>query len=322
MTRRDYLQLSSGLLGQAGLAQHALAQPTPAQPAPAQQAAGAAAAAAGPTPIVNGAEHAWVIHDPRFAPDPRLSNCPGSVPEMDYSREHLLADMNTYGVDQCVISHVCYYGTNNSYTSYCVRTRPDKFAGIGLMVGYRLYPPHDPENPARLERVMKQDRLVGLRLSPIYDRDVVWMNDPVSYPLWKKAEELGAVFNIFLAPHQIGQAGDMARRFPGVKVVIDHLAMIDIARPDSEGIEPLLGLVKHPNVYIRTSLHNPSKEPLPHRDVWPHLRRIYDQFGPRRMIYANFAELLIMKDLIPFFSAEDKEWILGKTALSVYRFRA
>jgi hypothetical protein len=28
-----------------------------------------------------------------------------------------------------------------------------------------------------------------------------------------------------------------------------------------------------------------------------------------------------MKDLIPFFTAEDKEWILGKTALSVYRFR-
>ena len=28
-----------------------------------------------------------------------------------------------------------------------------------------------------------------------------------------------------------------------------------------------------------------------------------------------------MKDLIPFFSAEDKEWILGKTAMSVYPFR-
>jgi hypothetical protein len=27
-----------------------------------------------------------------------------------------------------------------------------------------------------------------------------------------------------------------------------------------------------------------------------------------------------MKELIPFFTAEDKEWILGKTALGVYRF--
>jgi predicted TIM-barrel fold metal-dependent hydrolase len=125
---------------------------------------------------------------------------------------------------------------------------------------------------------------------------------------------------IFLAPHQIGQVGDMARRYPGVKVVIDHFAMIDISRPDSEGIDLILGLAEFPNVYIRTSLHNPSKEDVPFRDMWPYLRKVYDRFGPRRMIYANFYELLIMKELIPFFTAEDKEWILGKTALGVYRF--
>ena len=300
MNRRDYLKLTSA---------SALAGAVP-NPAP----------AANRTPIVNAAEHAWVIHDPRFAPDPRLANCPNTIPNRDYSREHLLAEMETYEVDKVVISHVCYYGVNNSYPSYCVRTYPDKFAAIGLLVGHRLYRPDDKENPSRLERLLKEERLIGLRLSPIYDRNVVWLNDPVSYPLWKKAEELGGVFNIFLAPHQISQVGDMAQRFPGVKVVIDHIAMIDITRPDSEGIEPLLGLEKHPNVYIRTSLHNPSKEQMPFRDMWPYLERLYDRFGPKRMIYANFYELLIMKDLIPFFTAEDKEWILGKTALSVYPF--
>jgi predicted TIM-barrel fold metal-dependent hydrolase len=302
MNRRDYLKLTG-----AGALAGASPLPSP-------------AAAANRTPIVNAAEHAWVIHDPRFAPDPRLSNCPGSIPDREYSREHLLAEMKTYGIDKVVISHVCYYGVNNSYASYCVRTYPDKFATIGLLVGHRLYRPDDKENPVRLERLMNEEHLIGLRLSPIYDKDVVWLNDPVSYPLWKKAEELGAVFNIFLAPHQIGQVGDMAQRFPGVKVVIDHIAMIDITRPDSEGIEPLLALEKHPNVYIRTSLHNPSNEQMPYRDMWPYLERIYDRFGPRRMIYANFYELLIMKDLIPFFTGEDKEWILGKTALSVYGF--
>ena len=63
-----------------------------------------------------------------------------------------------------------------------------------------------------------------------------------------------------------------------------------------------------------------SQQKPPFRDMWPYLRKLYDTFGPRRMIYANFYELLIMKDLIPFFTAEDKRWILGKTALSVYRF--
>lgn len=270
--------------------------------------------------IVNGAEHAWVVNDPEFPINPRLSNCPDNKPTRNYSMEHLVAEMKTYGIDKVVISHVCYYGTDNSYPIHCVKTHPDRFAAIGLLVGHRLHRPDDPENPARLEQLMKRDRLVGLRLSPIYDRDKVWLNDPVSYPLWKKAEELGAVFNIFLAPHQIGQVADMAERFPGVKVVIDHFAMIDIARPDNEGIDQILAMQPLPNVYIRTSLHNPSREPIPFRDMWPYLKQVYDHFGPQRMIYANFYELLIMRELIPFFTADDKEWILGKTALSVYKF--
>ena len=41
-----------------------------------------------------------------------------------------------------------------------------------------------------------------------------WLNAESSYPLWAKAEELGAVFNIFLEPRQLSQVADMAARFP------------------------------------------------------------------------------------------------------------
>ena len=269
-------------------------------------------------PFINGAEHAWTLSDSRFAIDSQISSCPNHSPEIDSSAEYLLSQMDIFGIDKVVISHVCYYGRNNDYATHCVRTYPDKFAGIGLLVGHRLYPPHDPENPARLERAITEENLVGMRLSPIYDPEVVWFNDPVSYPLWKKAEELGATFNVFLAPEQVCQVADMAERFPGVNVVVDHLAMIDITAPDADGFGPLLNLDRFPNVFIRTSLHNPSKEPIPYRDVWPFLERVYDRFGPQRMIYANFYEFLIMKELIPFFTSQDKEWILGKTAEGVY----
>ncbi|MBI2193929.1 MAG: amidohydrolase [Planctomycetes bacterium] len=275
--------------------------------------------ASGRFPIVNAAEHAWVIHDPRFPIVDEVASCPGRPPKSDYSAEHLLSEMEAYGIDKVVISHVCYYGRNNAYTSHCVKTYPGKFAGIGLLVGHRLYAPGDPANPDRLERAFREDHLVGMRISPIYDKGVIWFNDPVCYPLWKKAEELGAVFNIFLAPSQISQLADMAERFPGVNVVIDHFAMFDIRAPEGEGFGPLLSLARLPNVYIRTTLHNPSRQTLPHRDMWPYLRRVYDRFGPQRLIYANFQELLVMKDLIPFFTPEDKEWILDKTAMRIYR---
>lgn len=270
------------------------------------------------SPIINAAEHAWVINDPKFPIVPEISVCPKGDPKSDYSGEHLLAEMKIHGIDKTVISHVCYYGRNNDYTIHCVKNYPDKLAGFGLLVGHRLYAPNDPENPSRLEKLMQEDGLAGLRISPIYDRKTVWFNDPVVYPLWQKAQDLNATFNIFLGPEQISQVADMAERFPGVNIVIDHMAMIDITRPDSEGIDPLCGLAKYPNVYARTSLHNMSKEQIPYRDVWPYLHRLYDAFGPQRLIFANFFEFLIMKDMIPFFTEEDKVWILGKTADKLY----
>jgi predicted TIM-barrel fold metal-dependent hydrolase len=97
--------------------------------------------------------------------------------------------------------------------------------------------------------------------------------------------------------------------------------MIDIAAPDSAGFGPLLDMASLPNVYVRTSLHNPSKtRRTPYRDVWPFLHRLYDRYGPKRLIYANFFEFLIMKEMIPFFTAEDKEWIMGRTAHRIYKF--
>ena len=115
----------------------------------------------------------------------------------------------------------------------------------------------------------------------------------------------------------IGKAGNPDVQ-PGVDIVIDHIAMIDITRPEEEGFTPLLNLHHHPNVYIRTSLHNPSHQKAPFYDIWPYLELLYNTFGPQRLIYANLYELLIMKDLIPFFTPKDKEWILGGTAEKIY----
>jgi predicted TIM-barrel fold metal-dependent hydrolase len=269
-------------------------------------------------PIINCAEHAWVLNDADFPFNPELSNCPNSRPEHEESAENHLFTMQIYGVDKLVISQVCYYGRDNTYVSHCIRKYPGRFAAVGLLVGHRLFPPDHPDNPAQLEYAIKEQGLAGLRLSPIYDRDVVWLNDPVSYPLWRKAEELGAVFNFFLAPHQVGQVADMAARFPGVKVVIDHLAMIDISRPDDEGFGPLLDMHRLPNVFIRTSMHNPSQQRPPFKDVWPYLERVYDAYGAQRMLWGNFYEMLIIQEMIPFFSEADKAWILGGTAEGIY----
>ncbi|MBS11826.1 MAG: hypothetical protein CME19_09520 [Gemmatimonadetes bacterium] len=269
--------------------------------------------------VINAAEHAWVTSDPRFPIIPEQANCNiKSVPNREYSAEHLISEMGIYGIDRTVISHVCYYGRVNDYTSYAVKTWPDRFAGIGLLFGHKLYAPGDEANPDRLSYAMEEQGLAGLRLSPIYDKQVRWFDDAYMHLVWERAQELGAVFNVFLASEQVDQVANMAERFPGVNVVIDHIAMIDITADDEAGFGPLLDMHRLPNVYVRTSLHNPSREEVPYRDVWPFLERLYDVYGAERMLFANFFEYVIMKEMIPFVTNEDKRWILGETARKLY----
>ena len=69
-----------------------------------------------------------------------------------------------------------------------------------------------------------------------------------------------------------------------------------------------------------------SEESFPYRDIQPYLQRIYEAFGARRLLWGSditrlrgtYHECLsLFQEELDFLSADDKEWILGKTAAGV-----
>jgi len=65
-----------------------------------------------------------------------------------------------------------------------------------------------------------------------------------------------------------------------------------------------------------------SNDPYPFRDLQPFIKRIFDTYGPRRLLWGSdlsrlkcsYRECLDQFRMsLDFLSAEDKEWILGKT---------
>jgi predicted TIM-barrel fold metal-dependent hydrolase len=178
-----------------------------------------------------------------------------------------------------------------------------------------------------------------MRLSAIYHPpnrypDDQWLNAPYNHPLWKKAEEIGAVFNVFLAPAQLPQLEDMVRRYPKVKIVIDHLGRPDIL-PGAPWVENdyLLKLARYPNVWVKfTELYSASKtKQYPYKDVHPFGQMVYDKFGPRRLLFGTGMvgatrripladELRLIREDIPFFADSDKEWILGRNAEAIWKW--
>src|SRR5262249_15606289 len=249
-------------------------------------AALALAARAGPTraPIIDTHMHVWADrpdrfpfahpYEPRFKP-PRVA---GTV-------ETLVREMNTSGVSHCVLVQVIYHGWDNRYLAHCLKARPRRFRGQGLI------DPTDPKVAQKLAFWVGKHGLSGMRFSPIYyPRKDAWLNASASNALWEKAEELKAIFNFFIATAQLPRLEEMVRRFPKVRVVIDHLARIDLkARDPLPEFRKLLALARRPNVWVKVSelsVLSPSGK-YPYRDTFGWVKRLYEAFGPDRLLWGT-----------------------------------
>ena len=69
-----------------------------------------------------------------------------------------------------------------------------------------------------------------------------------------------------------------------------------------------------------------SAEPFPFRDIYGHLKRIIEAFGPQRCMWgADFTRLTStypeclehFKSGLDFLSESDKEWILGRSTAEI-----
>jgi predicted TIM-barrel fold metal-dependent hydrolase len=186
---------------------------------------------------------------------------------------------------------------------------------------------------------MKEHRFSGMRFSPIYYLGKEeWMNGPAHHKLWQKAGELGAIFNYFISTPQLPRLEEMVAKYPKVRVVVDHLARIDLKAEDPlPEFQKLLHLAKYPNIWAKVtelSVVSPSGK-HPYQDTFPWVRRLYDAFGPDRLIWGTGFpgatrlengrpglrhELDLVQKEIEFFTADDRTKILGVNAAKLWDF--
>src|SRR5262249_6219749 len=129
------------------------------------------------------------------------------------------------------------------------------------------------------------------RFSPIYyPKKDGWLNARASNALWEEAEELGAVFNFFIATEQLPRLEAMVRRFPKVRVVIDHLARVDLkSRDPLPEFKKLVALARYANVWVKVSelgVISPSGK-YPFKDTFPWVKGLYETFGPDRLLWGT-----------------------------------
>jgi predicted TIM-barrel fold metal-dependent hydrolase len=240
-------------------------------------------------------------------------------------------------LNHAVIVHPEPYQDDHRYLEYCFEHEPFP----GFFKGTCLFDPIDPATPGRMRALAAKHpgKIVALRIhevheagtpsttkGPIRDRN---LGDPQMEATWRAVHEQGMAVQMHMIPHYAPGVYVLAEKFRAMPVILDHLARPGQGTPQE--YEQVLRLATLPRVYMKyskTGVETISKQPFPHLDARPMVKRIYEAFGPDRMIWgelggskAEFArEVELFDAMFDFAAASDRQKIRGLTSQKLFAF--
>lgn len=205
--------------------------------------------------------------------------------------------------------------------------------------------PRDPELESVMRVVGSSPHARAFRIQPVWTMAEAHGFANGSYDrLLEIAQDVGLPVALFI-PGFVELLPRYLRKFPDLTFVVDHCGMgfpnIPTDRPPEEAaptlspdyLDEVEKLAEFPNVAIKWS-HAQIRfdaRTFPYSPLRPLLRRMISAFGADRIIWAsdktvsfgyNWSDLLHCLRDDPELSREEKQWILGRSARTIFNWAA
>ncbi|MDF7775306.1 amidohydrolase family protein [Sphingomonas sp. AOB5] len=271
--------------------------------------------------------HPHVISDDehRYPPAPLFGKRSDWSQERPSTVETLIAQMDDAGVAQAAVVHSSTtYGFDNSYVVDACNAYPDRLIAVGSV---DVLAP----DAADTIRSWTGKGLAGLRVftgGSTKEFDASELDDPRAYPAWELLGELGLTMCIQTGPVGLAAVTALAKRFPTVPIILDHLGRPDVTDgPPYAAAQSLFDLAEIGSIYLKLTpriMGDCVKGEATPETLFP---KLAETFGARRMAWGSnyptspgtLAEILATaQGRLACLSAEDREWIFGGTARTLY----
>jgi predicted TIM-barrel fold metal-dependent hydrolase len=158
--------------------------------------------------------------------------------------------------------------------------------------------------------------------------DASTLDDPRSYPVWELMAERGLSMCVQTNATGIPATIALARRFPSVPIILDHLG-----RPDATGgpafdkAAPLFSLASVENVHLKLTPVVLDRLAECGADTHAFLGKVVAAFGAGRIAWGSNGpnspgtleeHVAAAKAAVSFLSEAERDAILGGTALRLY----
>jgi predicted TIM-barrel fold metal-dependent hydrolase len=273
---------------------------------------------AAPGAIIDSHVHVWKI-DPRYP----FTNAPTVArPDRDATPEMLLALMKAHGVKKSVLVQVSHHGWDHRYLIATLKQHPRSFIGVARVN------PADPAAPDELSRLVKEHGMRGLRLNVQPDPAFDFVRGPLMPPLFRRCQTLQIPLGLQTKAARLPELFALCERLPELTVIIDHMA--DVALDNQAGIAALLAFARLPRAFVKlTHTWLLSKQSFPFTDAQALVKRVYDAFGPKRLLYGSdwpgvekYAPygktIALVRDELAFLNADDRREIFAGTAARIW----
>ncbi len=284
--------------------------------------------------ITDAQVHVWEAHSAQrpwpaesLQTGPSFVAVPGARPHRaePISAQEMIAMMDAAGVARAVIVPPSPAGDSN----LCALEAAAQFPGRFVVMG--RFDPAAAGARGRLAGWLRQPHMAGIRMTFHKPQWSSWLDDGSIAWFWADCERLGIPL-MLLIPGRLDAVAAVARRHPGLTLIVDHLGLRSNLRDDEAfaDLDMLLGLATLPNVCVKASaVPCYSNEVYPFRNLHGYLKRIYSQFGPRRMFWGSDVSRLpctyrqavdhFVQEL-DFIAPEDLPWVMGRGLSQVLRW--
>ncbi len=244
-----------------------------------------------------------------------------------FTPEELFKHCKPAGVGRVALIQMSFYGFDNSYMLDAIARYPDVFVGTAVI------DPFGKDPAAEMDALAKK----GVRAFRIHPRlsqqpPEKWLQPEAYKRMFAAGAKNNQAMACLIDANGLPEVDRMCAAYPDTPVIIDHLARIgsDGVIRDAD-VDRLCGLAKHKKVMVKVgAFYALGKKQAPYTDLGPMIQKVVTAFGPRRCMWESDcpfqvqgehtyqASVDLIQRRLDFLSADDKEWLLRRTAESFF----
>jgi predicted TIM-barrel fold metal-dependent hydrolase len=239
-----------------------------------------------------------------------------------FTPEELFKHSKPAGVNRINLIQMSFYGFDNKYMLDMIALHKDVFVGTAVI------DPHG-EAPAKEMTELAKKGVRAFRIHPKLSKQPVakWL-EPAGYgKMFAAGAKNNQAMSCLIDPDGLPELERMCRKYPDTPVIVDHLCRIGAdGKIADKDVSALCALAKYKRVLVKVgAFYALGKKQPPYTDLAPMIQKVVKAFGPRRCMWESDCPFQVVKDKyqdsidlvrtkLDFLTAEDKDWLLRRTA--------